>query len=101
MDTMIIESRYFILSSLTREGQRIIDNHGKYWHVVEEKLRIPRINRRGYVLRAADGHVIILRKNNSEHFKVGNEFFKEIEITLDCEETLPGDDTTEYFQESV
>lgn len=101
MDTMTIESRHFILAALTEKGKQELDIHGKFWHVLEEKLRIPRFNRPGYVLQAPDGHVMLLRKN-SEHFKIESEYFKDVEITLDyCEEDIQGNDNSQHIQESV
>lgn len=82
MDSMKIESRYFILSGKSTHGQEIVNNHGKYWKVVEEKLRIPKTNRSGFIVQAADGHVIIVRKAYSEHFKIDKEYFVEEELKL-------------------
>ena len=81
---MIIESKNFILSGINVPSKLLIEQHGKYWKVVEEKSIIPTLKMRpGYILKSLQsGKVIILKKYGSEFFKIEQEYFVDQELIL-------------------
>jgi hypothetical protein len=80
---MIIENRNFILSGLNAPSKFVIETHGKYWKVIEEKSIIPRLSSPGYLLKSLqDNHFIVMKRNNSGQFKVESEYFTESKLIL-------------------